>query len=111
MIKLLVEKILKEEKKCRKQRSEKIEKIEEQMKKLKQRLASEKAKIRNEERKDDTRRKILVGAYFMEKYQDNMDELTRMIDPFLTRENDRKLFGLESKHAGTENPGSNDQFN
>ena len=81
---------------------EKIEKIEDQMKKLQQRLASEKAKIRNKERKDDTRRKILVGAYFMEKYQDNMDELTKMIDPFLTRENDRKLFGLAPKLAGTD---------
>ena len=87
---------------------EKIEKIEDQMKKLQQRLASEKAKIRNKERKDDTRRKILVGAYFMEKYQDNMDELKKMIEPFLTRENDRKLFGLSAKHGGTENPGTDD---
>ena len=92
-------------------KAEKIEKIEEQMKKLKQRLASEKAKIRNEQKKEDTRRKILVGAYFMEKYQDNMDELTKMIDPFLTRENDRKLFGLAPVHAGAENPGTDDQVN
>ena len=81
--------------------TEKIEKIEEQMKKLKLRLASEKAKIRNEQKKQDTRRKILVGAYFMEKYQDNMAELTKMIDPFLTRENDRKLFGLSANRNET----------
>jgi len=77
--------------------SDKIEKLEKQMKQLQERIASEKARIKKKERKDDTRRKILVGAYFMEKYEDNMDELVGMIDPFLSREQDRKLFGLDVK--------------
>ena len=81
---------------------DKLEKLEKQMKQLQQRVASEKARIRNKERKDDTRRKILVGAYFMEKYQDNRDELVKTIDPFLTREKDRELFGLKLKEQ-TEN--------
>ena len=77
--------------------SEKIEKLEKQMKQLQERIASEKARIKKKERKDDTRRKILVGAYFMEKYENNMAELVGMIDPFLSREKDRALFGLDSK--------------
>ena len=80
--------------------SEKIEKLEKQMKQLQERIASEKARIKKKERKDDTRRKILVGAYFMEKYEDNMDELVGMIDPFLSREKDRALFGLGAKGKG-----------
>jgi hypothetical protein len=77
---------------------EKLNKLENQMKQLQQRIASEKAKIQNKERKDDTRRKILLGAYFMEKYENNMDELVKMIDPFLTRVKDRELFGLEARN-------------
>ena len=77
--------------------SDKIEKLEKQMKQLQERIASEKARVKKKERKDDTRRKILVGAYFLEKYEDNMAELVKMIDPFLSREKDRELFGLEAK--------------
>ena len=77
--------------------SDKIGKLEKQMKQLQERIASEKARIKKKERKDDTRRKILVGAYFLEKYEDNMDELVGMINPFLSREKDRELFGLEAK--------------
>lgn len=77
---------------------EKLNKLEKQMKQLQQRIASEKAKVKAKERKDDTRRKILVGAYFMEKYENNMDELVKMIDPFLTRVKDRELFGLEARN-------------
>jgi len=77
---------------------EKLNKLEKQMKQLQQRIASEKAKVKAKERKDDTRRKILVGAYFMEKYENNMDELVKMIDSFLTRVKDRELFGLEARN-------------
>jgi len=77
---------------------EKLNKLEKQMKQLQQRIASEKAKVKAKERKDDTRRKILVGAYFMEKYENNMDELVKMIDSFLTRVKDRELFGLEDRN-------------
>lgn len=48
------------------------------------------------QKKEDTRRKILIGAYFLQKYENdnNMEELSKQLDPFLTRKNDRKLFGL-----------------
>jgi hypothetical protein len=80
-------------------KTEKLKKLEEQAAQLKARIASEKAKITNQARKDDTRRKILVGAYFIEQAEQNgtMEELIKKIDPFLTREKDKALFGLSAK--------------
>lgn len=49
--------------------------------------------------KIDTRRKILVGAFFLQKYSldGEEDKLVKMLDPFLTRDRDRELFGLPPK--------------
>jgi hypothetical protein len=78
--------------------SKTLEKLKEQQKSLNARIASEQARIRNKQRKIDTRKKILVGAYFLQEYEKKMDELVKMIDPFLTRKNDRALFGLDPKN-------------
>lgn len=77
-------------------KTDKLKKLEEQAAQLKARIASEKAKIANQARKDDTRRKILVGAYYIEKAEreGTMKELIKKIDPFLIREKDRELFNL-----------------
>lgn len=50
------------------------------------------------ERKSDLRRKILVGAYYLEQAKKNNDfeELVKLMDDFLTRDSDRKVFGLKS---------------
>jgi len=64
----------------------------------------EHAKILNRKRKDDTRRKILVGALWFEQIAqlDDQDKIERAkrrlmekMNRFLTRNGDRKLFGLE----------------
>ena len=58
----------------------------------------ENAKIQNQKRKDDTRRKVLVGAAILQKIELNQwpeEKLMNLMDGFLTR--DRKLFRLESK--------------
>ncbi len=60
----------------------------------------ENAKIQNQKRKDDTRRKVLVGAAILQKIELNQwpkEKLLHLMDGFLTRDKDRKLFGLESK--------------
>jgi hypothetical protein len=50
------------------------------------------------ERAADTRKKILIGAYFLEvKYKGKEEELTKIMDGFLIRDNDRALFGLPPK--------------
>jgi len=59
--------------------------------------ASEKAR----EKKRDTRRKILIGAYYLDKARDEstMDEVNKIMDGFLTRQSDRELFGLKTEEA------------
>lgn len=55
-------------------------------------------------RKDDTRRKVLVGAYVLEMIEEDGKNITlnesilrSELDRFLIRNNDRALFGLEAK--------------
>lgn len=58
----------------------------------------EHAKIQNQKRKDDTRRKLLVGAAILQKielHQWPEEKLLNLMDGFLTRDKDRQLFGLE----------------
>jgi hypothetical protein len=48
-------------------------------------------------RKDDTRRRILVGAYYLEQANknDKFEDIVNLMDKFLIRDSDRKLFGLK----------------
>lgn len=49
---------------------------------------------REQKKKIDTRRKILAGSYLLHKYNDKPNELAKLLDPFLTKNRDRELFGL-----------------
>jgi len=50
------------------------------------------------ERKDNTRRKILIGSYYLEQSNKNnsFDDIIKLMDSYLTRDSDRLLFGLDS---------------
>ncbi len=82
----------------------------EQLLKKREELSAQIQKIRAREatqkRKEDTRRKILLGALVMEmmsKGELDRDKLMKRLDGFLTREIDRKLFELpvlEERKAG-----------
>ena len=52
---------------------------------------------KSRERKRDTRRKILIGAYFMEQATEEgyLDSLFQQLDGYLKRNSDRELFHLE----------------
>jgi len=79
-------------------------KIQEQMDKLNQLKAQKqkaqnrlRAKEREQQRKDDTRRKILIGACMMKLAEENpeaKDRMLKQLDRFLTEERDRNLFNL-----------------
>jgi len=78
-----------------------IAKQEERLKQLKAQkqavLAREKAKQKEQERKDDTRRKILIGSYMLKITEDDEQARAKLIaqmDKYLTDERDRKLFNL-----------------
>ena len=89
--------------------TKKLDQLENQMERLKARLQLEKNRVNTKERKKETRRKILVGAYFMNQYEDRMDELVKLLDPFLTRDNDRELFNLSQRPQTDQNLTSQDK--
>ncbi|ELV07243.1 Mobilization protein mobS [Wohlfahrtiimonas chitiniclastica SH04] len=79
------------EKKIQEQ-TEKLNQLRAQKQKAQNRL---RAKEREQKRKDDTRRKILIGACMMKLAEDNPEaneRLLKQLDRFLTEERDRKLF-------------------
>jgi len=68
---------------------------QEQIQQLKAKVTKLEAIERNQAKKIDTRRKILVGSYLINKYIDNPEGLSKLLDSFLVRDNDRELFGLK----------------
>ena len=85
----------------------KVESLEQQIAKQEERLkqlkaqkqaieAREKAKQKEQDRKDDTRRKILLGSYLLKKMEDEAEKQKTLagLNEYLTEDRDRKLFGL-----------------
>jgi hypothetical protein len=74
----------------------KLDKLKAQQEKLKARIQLMESRAKDSERKKDTRRKILVGSYFIEKAKEKnqWDEIKERMDTFLTRNSDRILFEL-----------------
>lgn len=82
------------------------QKIEIQTEKLKQLKAQkqaiearEKKRQSEQQRKNDTRRKILLGSYLLKKMQndENKEKILADLDKYLTENRDRILFGLDEK--------------
>ena len=78
-------------------------KIEAQLEKLKQLKAQkqaiearERTKQKEQQRKDDTRRKILLGSYLIKKMQNeaNKEKILAELNEYLTEDRDRQLFDL-----------------
>ncbi len=63
---------------------------------LEERIKRLKSKAEEQERKDQTSRQILVGKYFLEKFEQegSFDKLVKQLDSYLKNPKDRKLFGL-----------------
>ena len=79
------------------------EKIEKQLEKLKQLKAQkqaiearEKKKISEQQRKDETRKKILLGSYLLKEMEDETQKIKILanLNTYLTQDRDRKLFDL-----------------
>jgi len=61
--------------------------------------ARERSKQKEQERKDDTRRKILLGSYLIKKMnanEANKEKILAELNEYLTEDRDRQLFGLPS---------------
>lgn len=78
-----------------------LEAAQERVKQLKAQQAAVAARQRAQETKkrrtDETRKKILAGAFMLSKHSDT--ELAAMLDSYLIEERDRVLFGLPSQPA------------
>ena len=79
---------------------QKIEKQEERLKQLKAQKqaieAREKKKISEQQRKDETRKKILLGSYLLKEMEDETEKtkILAELNEYLTEDRDKKLFGL-----------------
>lgn len=74
---------------------DKLKDLQNKQNAMKNRIASLEAKIKNDEDRKLTRKKILVGAFFLEKYKNENDTLSLMLNDFLVRDSDRVLFDLK----------------
>ena len=79
-------------------------KLDELLKKREQlnaQIQKERNKQSQQKSKDDTRRKILLGNLMMElmkKGELDLKKIRKRLDSFLTKDIDRKLFGLPEKN-------------
>jgi transposase len=80
--------------------NEKIAKQQEKLNQLKAQKqaieAREKKKATEQQRKDNTRRKILLGSYLLKKMENeaNKEKILTELNEYLTEDRDRKLFDL-----------------
>jgi hypothetical protein len=85
--------------------ADRIDPLEQRLKQLKVQQQRTQARKRTQEarrsRREDTRRKILVGAIVLAKVDQGVigaQQLRGWLDGALTREDDRVLFGLTPRH-------------
>lgn len=92
----------------RNNKTSQLEKLKEQQSKLTARIQATEARIKVSERKQETRRKILVGSYYIDdaRKNNNWDSIKKLMDNYLTRISDRTLFELptEKKESNLEHP-------
>ncbi len=83
--------------------SDRLKKLQQQQEKLQKQISREKAKLRGDERKNDTRRKIVAGAIALAHCErdENFRHLFReLLNRFVEREGDRLLLGLDPCEKG-----------
>ena len=73
-----------------------LDKLKEQRRLIDSRIQAAEARQKNSDRKKDTRRKILMGSYYLEeaKKKDQWEQVKKLMNGYLTRNSDRKLFDL-----------------
>ena len=79
----------------------KLDKLKEKRKAIYARINLMEAREKTKTRKEDTRRKILIGSYIIDKAkkENNLHEIYKAMDKYLTRDSDKKLFDLAMVEA------------
>ena len=77
-------------------KAKKLDTLKKKQDQLKAQIQALQAVDKTRERKRETRRKILVGAYYLDKarQEDAFNQLVSIMDNYLKRESDRRLFEL-----------------
>ena len=90
-------------------KSKKLENLKKKQDQLKAQIQVLESAEKNREKKRDTRRKILIGAYYLDKAvkENRFDEIVKLMSEYLNRNSDRVLFdlpplALEEKFSMTE---------
>ena len=81
---------------------DKLEKLHAQRKVINSRIRQEQSRRNKRTRKEDTRRKILAGAWLLDEIEQREDFrkfVYKKLDSFLTRPNDRALFNLPPRSS------------
>lgn len=82
-------------------KNSKLSRLKERQEQLQAQIQKLEAAEKSREKKRDTRRKILVGSYYLDKLKDDKDamhKLMQSLEDFLTRDNDRILFDLPTEN-------------
>jgi len=76
-----------------------LSKLLKQQAALEQKIKQESAKAKTQARRDETRRKVLVGAYVLKKHEEagTLDVLKNELDKYLSKNPERRLFGLRDR--------------
>ena len=80
--------------------AERLAKLEEQRARINAEIQRVRAREQQQKRKEDTRRKVLVGAWILGKVESGEWPEQRLLDgldSYLERDHDRALFGLPPK--------------
>lgn len=83
-------------------KQERVKALEAKQAQIKAQIQALKARDTAQERKDDTRRKVLVGGVMLKLVRDGelqQTQLDQWLDSNLTADRDRALFGLAGKPA------------
>ena len=73
-----------------------LERLKKQRAIIDARIQSTEARLKTTNRKQDTRRKILIGSYYLDKAvkENTFENLKIVMCSYLTRDSDRKLFSF-----------------
>ena len=82
-----------------------LDKLKEQREKLNARIQQQEARLKQSSRKIDTRKKILVGSYFLDQHKsdEKFNELKSLMESYLKRNSDRALFNLKPLSDSADN--------
>lgn len=88
--------------------TDKLEKLKQQQEELARKIRREKQRIAAQDRKDDTRRKIIAGALALNHREKNPSsdfarKLDALLDEYVTKPAERALFGLPTQEGNDNN--------